>query len=111
MMMVCGQVSNCLFEDFDVAFQPVATIGKARFTGNTLTGGNGNVVFFTVSGAAPLACRLFRSLTAASWRTVFARLAALEQRILARLGAAILHLRHDRHHDWRRGHGRCDLAQ
>ena len=56
MMMVYGQVSNCLFEDFDVAFQPVATIGKARFTGNTLTGGNGNVVFFTVSGAAPLAC-------------------------------------------------------
>ena len=45
-------VSNCLFEDFDVAFQPVATIGKARFTGNTLTGGNGNVVFFTVSSAA-----------------------------------------------------------
>ena len=64
MMMVCGQVSNCLFEDFDVAFQPVATIGKARFTGNTLTGGNGNVVFFTVSGAALRSLGVFfRSLT------------------------------------------------
>ena len=42
-------VSNCLFDDFDVAFQPSSTIGKARFTGNTLTGGNGNCVFFTSS--------------------------------------------------------------
>ena len=42
-------VSNCLFNDFDVAFQPSGTIGKARFTGNTLTGGNGNCVFFTAS--------------------------------------------------------------
>jgi hypothetical protein len=42
-------VSNCLFNDFDVAFQPSSTIGKARFTGNTLTGGNGNCVFFTAS--------------------------------------------------------------
>ena len=42
-------VSGCLFDDFDVAFQPRGTIGRARFTGNTLTGGNGNVVFFTAS--------------------------------------------------------------
>jgi hypothetical protein len=30
-------VSNCLFDDFDVALQPSGTIAKARFTGNTLS--------------------------------------------------------------------------
>ena len=42
-------VTGCIFEDFDVAFQPSGTIGRARFLGNTLTGGNGNVVFLTAS--------------------------------------------------------------
>lgn len=42
-------VSGCIFQDFDVAFQPSGTLGRARFLGNTLTAGNGNVVFLTAS--------------------------------------------------------------
>lgn len=42
-------VRNCLFDEFDVAFQGLGTMQHARFQGNTMTGGNGNVVFFTNS--------------------------------------------------------------
>lgn len=62
-------VSNCLFNDFDVAFQPSGTIGKARFTGNTLTGGNGNCVFFVASHDWLLSGNIFSRDTAPRYFT------------------------------------------
>ena len=52
-------ISSNLFDDFDVAFQPSGMIGKVRFTGNTLTGGNGNCVFFVGSHDWLLANNVF----------------------------------------------------
>eukprot|EP00041_Stephanoeca_diplocostata_P020796 m.472764 g.472764 ORF g.472764 m.472764 type:complete len:677 (+) comp21663_c0_seq3:135-2165(+) len=40
---------NNVFDNFDVAFLASGAMASARFLGNTMTRGNGNVVFFTAS--------------------------------------------------------------
>lgn len=41
------KVTNCVFDDIDVAFQPFGEVSMVEFVGNTITRANGNTVMMT----------------------------------------------------------------